>query len=141
MRHALAVLVGFAVALGLATPAAAGESYLGTIIVTDAGVVSNWFPTDGGAFYIAPQSLITIQPNANAYVCVDALTSTKAPTCSATIGVRIDANVAFPTSCQSSTGAVLMADGGTVSGCTVAVLPVTGATVNATVWQRRGNEN
>lgn len=141
MRHALAVLVGFAVALGLATPAAAGESYLGTITVADGGVNSNWTLLDGGAFYIAPQTLVTIQPSANAYVCVDALSSTRAPNCSATIGVRIDANVAFPTSCQSTTGQVLMPDAGLVQGCTIAVQPVTGASVTATVWQRRGNEN
>lgn len=140
MRHALAVLVGFAVALGLATPAAAGESFLGQITVADAGVNSNWTLVDGGAFYVAPQSLITVQPNANAYVCIDTLTATRAPTCTAITGVRVDANVAFPTSCQSTTGQVLMPDAGLVQGCTIAILPVTGATVSASVWQRRGNE-
>lgn len=140
LKHALAVLVGFCAALLLTVPQAhAAERYLGTIVVTDGGTVHNLFPLDGGAFFINPNELITIQPNANAYVCVGELTSTKAPTCSATLGVRVDANVAFPSSCPSGT-AVLMADGGFVNSCVVACLPVSGATVNCPVWSRKGNE-
>lgn len=140
MRHTLAVVSAVAAVVLLMRPAMAAEKYLGTVFVTDAGAVHNLFPTDGGAFYIAPNSLITVQPSANAYVCVDELTSAKAPTCSSTLGVLVSSGTAFPSSCASGTG-VLMADGGYVTSCIVSCIPSSGASVNCPVWQRKGNEN
>lgn len=139
MRHALSIVLGIAAALMLIRPAQAGEKYLGTIVVTDAGAVHNLFPTDGGAFYIAPNSLITVQPSANAYVCVDELTSAKAPTCSTTLGVLVASGTAFPSSCASATS-VQVADGGFVQSCTVTCVPASGASVSCPVWSRTGKE-
>ena len=141
MRHALQVLVAaFVAALMLIPSAEAAESYLGTVYSYDGGAVHNLFPTDGGAFFIPSKALVTIQPNANAYVCVDELTTAKAPTCSSVLGVKVSADTAFPSSCKSAQP-VVMADGGTVTGCVVTCAPVSGSSVNCTVWQRTGNEN
>lgn len=140
MKHVLAVVVCFAALMLLVVrPAQAAEKYVGTIVVTDAGAVHNLLPLDGGAFAIAPNSLVTIQPSANAYVCVDELTSTKAPTCSSSLGVLVSSGTAFPSSCASGTG-VLMADGGYVTSCIVTCIPASGASVNCPVWVRKGNE-
>lgn len=139
MRHALAVIACFVAVALLVRPAAAAEKYLGTVIVTDAGAVHNLFPTDGGAFSIAPNSLLTIQPNASAYVCVDELDATKSPVCTATNGVLVSSGTAFPSSCASGTG-VLMADGGFVTSCIVTCRPSSGASVNCPVWLRTGKE-
>jgi hypothetical protein len=96
-----------------------------------------------------------VQPSANAYVCIDALDKQDAglllsdagldqwvqyrrPSCTSANGVRIDANTLFPTSCGSAV-AVAMPDGGQTS-CTVACVPVSGASAACSVWSRRGNE-
>lgn len=146
------------VALAYVLPAEAGESYLGQIYNADAGsgttVVSNL--TTLTPFVIAPRSKVTVQPNANAYVCVDNLTKLdagvllsdgglnywqqlKVPTCTSTTGVRVDSNVAFPTSCSSTPNPV-MPDAGGVGSCTVSCVPVSGSTVTCTVWNRIGDE-
>lgn len=139
MKNALSVLVVVLLVGLLSVPVEAAEKYLGTVIVTDAGLSSNLLPTDGGSFAITPLSLITIQPNAAAYICVDELTSARAPTCSSSIGIKVAADTAFPSSCKP-TQPVFMADGGTVTGCVVVIQPVSGASVSASVWERKGNE-
>jgi hypothetical protein len=140
LRRILALCLAVFAASALVGPARAAEKYVGTIVVTDAGAVHNLFPTDGGAFYIAPNSLITVQPSVNAYICVDELTAAKAPTCSTTVGVLVPSGTAFPSSCASAT-AVQVADGGFVQSCTVTCLPASGASVNCPVWVRKGNES
>ena len=137
-KLALLGVLALSVAL-LAVPAGAAESYLGTIVVTDAGVVHNLLPLDGGAFAIPAMAKITVQPNAAAYLCVEQLTTTKAPTCSAVLGVKVAADVAFPTSCGPAHYS-LQADAGSVLGCVVAVMPVSGTSVTATVLSRKGDE-
>lgn len=141
MRHLVAVLCAVA-AFAALQPALANEQYLGTVIVQDAGTganaVHNLVPADGGAFLIAPRAKLSIQPSANAYVCVDSKSGTT-PTCDATRGPRVDANTLFPTSCSSSS-AVTMADGGAFTSCLVSCVPVSGAAVNCGVWQRIGDE-
>jgi hypothetical protein len=147
MRKVLLVvgLLAMPLALCLVPRAHAAEVYRGTIFIQDAGCVHNLFPTDAGAFYIAPNSLITVQPDQNAFICVDELSSTKAPTCSTTNvtgtarGVYVLANTAFPSSCKPAQPA-LMADGGMVVGCVVSVCASGVVTVNAPVWSRKGDE-
>ncbi len=123
----------------LVRPAFANEVKLGTIYVTDAGLSSNLLPMDGGAFAIQGLTLLTVQPDANAYVCVNAVTSTNRPTCSSDLGVTVASGVGFPTSCPPS-AKFIMADAGIVSGCVVVVQPVSGASVAAKVFSRLGNE-
>ena len=139
MKNALVVIaVGVVVALALRVEAA--EDYLGTIFTTDAGFTHNLFPTDGGAFAITPTALVTIQPTAAAYVCVDTISQpTHAPACTAANSVQVAANAAFPSSCKTAQN-VLMADGGMVTGCIIQCGPVSGTSVNCAVFQRKGNE-
>lgn len=134
------VLFAALCAVPLLVPKAdAAEKYLGTLFVTDAGAVHNYFPTDGGAFGIPGQTLLTVQPDVAAYVCVNEFGTTPAiPICTAARGVRVEANVGFPTSCPNSRQ-ILMADGGYVNGCVVGVRPVTGTTVTAPVWSRQAD--
>jgi hypothetical protein len=152
------LVAGVVLALVYVVPAEAGESYLGQVFNADAGtgvsVVSNL--TTATPFVVAPRSKVTVQPSANAFVCVDSLAKLDAgvllsdggvnfwaqyrvPTCTSTTGVRIDSNVAFPTSCSSSPNP-LMPDGGGVNSCTISCVPVSGSTVTCTVWQRIGDE-
>lgn len=147
------------VALAYVGSAEAGESYLGLVYNADAGtgvsVPSNL--TTATPFVVAPRSKLSIQPSANAYVCVDSLDKLDAglllsdgglnqwvqyrvPTCTSTTGVRVDSNVLFPTSCGASKNPI-MPDGGGVGSCTVACVPVSGSTVSCPVWQRIGDEN
>lgn len=143
MRNLIPFAVALLVVVGVcALPASAEESFRGTVIVTDAGCVHNLFPTDGGAFAIGVSALVTVQPDQNAYVCVDQVAAaTSLPNCTSTNGVRIDQNVAFPSSCNNQqVKPVRVEDGGLVSSCVVQVCPVSGASVNAKVWERQGNE-
>lgn len=158
MRHFLPLIAfSLAVAALVLVPqeAAAGESYLGTVVNTDAGTgVSNL--TTAAPFIAAPGNLLTVQPSANAYVCINATTTLDAglllpdgglnqwvqyrvPTCTSAIGVRIDANVAFPTSCGGG-AQVALTDGGTGTRCVVSCLPVSGASVSCPTWLRLGDE-
>lgn len=138
LRAAALSLCTFA-ALWVASTAHAAETYLGTVFVTDAGQSHNLLPEDGGSFYVPPLSYITVQPSAAAFVCVDQLDATGAPSCTSTNGLTVAQDVAFPSSCKPSQR-VLVADGGLVSSCVVTIRPVSGASVNAKVWQRMGNE-
>lgn len=135
----VAALLAVPVAL-VASTAEAAEKYLGTVIVTDAGMSNNYLPMDGGAFNIPGLTLLTVQPNAAAYVCVNEFAATGLPTCSATnpAGVKVTADQALPTSCPVARQ-ILMADGGYVTGCVVVVMPVSGTSVSAPVWSREGN--
>jgi hypothetical protein len=149
LRNALAAVATLAL-LGVfvAASARAEETYVGSIIVTDGGsganAVHNLLPSDGGAFYLAPNSLLTVQPNAAACVCVDQLAVSGAfrmPTCACTgagKGVKLAADTAFPTSCAPGTN-VMMPDGGQRA-CTVACVPASGASVTCDVYYRRGND-
>lgn len=143
MRNLFASLViaGAVLALSYASPAEGAESYLGTLYVTDAGFVHNQWPTDGGQFAIAPSSLLTIQPSANAYVCVDQKAAgTNSPSCTSSNGVLVSSGTAFPTSCAPPTNYQLP-DAGLVSGvCLAMCAPASGTSVNCVVWQRKGNE-
>lgn len=133
----ISALLAVPIAL-VAQRAEAAEKYLGSIIVTDAGTSHNYLPLDGGAFGIPGLTLLTVQPNAAAYVCVNALTTAGVPTCSSSVGVKVAADTAFPTSCPVSRQ-ILMADGGFVSGCVVTVAPVSGTSVTSPVWQRQAD--
>lgn len=140
MRPLLVTLATF-IAVASLTPALANEAYLGTIYVTDAGsgttAVHNLTAADGGAFLIASRSKLSIQPSANAFVCIDSKPA-GVPTCDSTRGTRIDANTLFPTSC-SSASSVALPDGG-VTSCLVSCVPVSGASVTCPVWSRIGDE-
>ena len=147
----LALLAGVAAA-GYALTAIAGEQYLGTIYVMDAGSVDNIFPRDGGAF--VARGKVSIQPDVNAYVCVDRRT------CTSGVGVYVPANQLFPTALLAPvqyrgwaltdggcTGLCdTLADGGTtpataITTGVVSVIPVTGVSATVKVFDRRGDEN
>lgn len=155
----LAALLAVPVVL-VARVAQAAEKHLGTIVNIDAGsglgAVNNLNTVQ--PFRINPLVLITIQPDVAAYVCVDQILNIDAgsilsdggagpwsqlriPVCQlpdgGSKGVRVEANSAFPSSCQSA-GALVMPDGGFTS-CAVSCVPITGTSVTCPVWQRQVN--
>ena len=156
MKNALSVIV-VCLLLVAVMRANAAEVYLGTVANADAGtgvnVPSNL--TTATPFTIPPNSLITVQPSAAAYVCVDFASQYDAgstlvdggpgpwsqylvPSCSSTLGVKVAADTAFPSACAPAR-ALQMPDGGVVS-CAVSCVPVTGASVSCPVWTRSGKE-
>lgn len=109
------------------TTQALSETPLGSIYVTDGGAAYNRTAhvIDGGTFAIPQGSKITVQCTAPVYVCTDNTT------CSSEKGIKIDTDVAFPTSVGPApeSGSAL-----------VSVRPVSGSTVICTVHRRTGNE-
>lgn len=159
MLSTLCLLGVFSIAL-LARRAEANEAFLGNVIVTDAGTgltaVNNL--TTATPFRIDPLTLVTVQPNVAAYVCVDQILNIDAgsllsdggagpwsqyriPVCNlpdgGAAGMRVEANTAFPSSCQSA-AALAMPDGGFTS-CAVSCVPVSGVSVTCPVWKRQAN--
>lgn len=133
-KHAVAALAAcLAVAVFLPRPARAGEVYLGTIAVTDAGSVNNG--TTATPFYVNPQALLTVQCDGGAYVITDT------PTVTAGRGILLSAGQAFPTS-NNGPHNLTYRDGG-VQGNQgiIAVRPVAGAAyVGCDAFSRKGNE-
>lgn len=111
----------------LAAPAFAGERLLGTI-VNAAGPAARNNATTAAPFVIPNRALISVQCDVDAYIATDTATATSAN------GVKVFANVLFPTSVGSS--------GATVSGTPTAVVSVLGSAAVATckVFERMGNE-
>ena len=113
----------------------AGEIYLGTIAVTDAGSTNNGLTAT--PFYINPQALLTIQCDAGAYVITDRVT---VGTADSGPGVLLNAGQAFPTS-NNGPHNLTQRDGGIQSNAgIVAVKPASGTTVGCDVSSRKGNE-
>ena len=137
-----------AAAIAVATVAYAGEKYLGVLIVTDAGTVSNRTTgyaayTAAGAFVVQPPAKISIQCDQDSFVGVDV------PGCDAGQCLKLLAGQLLPTSvdtARSLTGYVVNSDGGanlaiTYSGGWVASAPVTGNAVSVCkVFSRQGME-
>jgi len=157
LKNALAVILAFAFVALLSVPAEAAEKALGTIVNIDGGAsfgaVSNL--TTITPFTIGPTSLITVQPNAAAYICVDEFAQYDAgtslsdggvgpwvqyrvPYCNSTIGQKVAADTAWPSSCAPA-NVYRMPDGG-ITSCAVACVPVSGSSVSCLVQERRGNE-
>lgn len=169
MRRILLVTSLFALMAApfLATEALAYELPLGIIVVTDAGATSanqglnsTSNLTTATPFRIDALVPITVQPSVAAYVCVETVanydagillsdggtaswTQYKAPSCrqadGGSFGVRVEANVAFPSSCGESR-LLAMPDGG-FSSCVVSCVPVSGTSVSCPVSRRQANHS
>ena len=135
-KGALAILSA-AVAVFLLSPTAtqAGEFYLGTINVTDAGSVNNGLTAT--TFYINPQATLTIQCDAGAYVITDRIT---VGTADSGPGILLNAGQAFPTSINGPKNLPLRDAGVQANAGIVAVKPASGATVGCDVYSTKGNE-
>ncbi len=107
----------FAAAVCVATAAIAGEKYLGTITVSDAGTSTN--RTTGYRAYTTTESFVIAPPAKISIQCDnDAMIGTDVSGCDAGKCVRIGANQLFPTSVDTArnlTGCGWNSDGGT--GC------------------------
>ncbi len=149
-------LLGVSTVALLARPAEANEVPFGTIVTADGGTAQYATSNLNTAtpFRIPALSRITIQPNAAAYICVDDVRKYDAgstlsdggvgpwsqyvsPYCSSAVGVKVAADTAFPSSCQSAIN-LAMPDGG-FSSCTVSAVPVTGTALTTAVWVRQIN--
>lgn len=166
MRRILLVAVPFLVFSGLFVPAQLARAFelpLGVVINIDAGAGLN--PpsnlTTITPFRIDALVPITVQPTAAAYVCVETVanwdagtllsdggccsswTQYKTPSCrqldGGSFGVRVEANVAFPSSCGESR-VLAMADGG-FSSCVVSCVPVSGSSVSCYVSRRQASHS
>ena len=113
----------------------AGEIYLGTIAVTDAGSTNNGLTAT--PFYINPQALLTIQCDAGAYVITDRVT---VGTADSGPGVLLNAGQAFPTSINGPKNLTLRDAGVQANAGIVAVKPASGTTVGCDVYSTKGNE-
>ena len=113
----------------------AGELYLGTIAVTDAGSVNNG--QTATTFYINPQATLTIQCDAGAYVITDRIT---VGTADSGPGILLNAGQAFPTSINGPKNLPLRDAGVQANAGIVAVKPASGATVGCDVYSTKGNE-
>jgi len=172
MRAALGWF-GFVV-LVIGLRAMAGEAFIGSIVTpADGGWANNVSPQDGGgfdggAFWITPRSLVTVQCSSAAYVCVNSegcsgsAIGANALTGAGGIGrgVKLAADTAFPTSVGNaivlpgllladagcSGRCITLQDGGTypatTSSALVSVVPVSasGGSISCPVWVRTGNE-
>lgn len=132
MKRVVSLIIGLMVA-GAGT-AFAGEKFLGTIFVLDAGSVHSAFAEDGGGFNMHPRTKITVQCDANTYVCVDRLA------CTAATGVKVTIDQAFPTTTEGPQTVVNSVDAGVTRTSVVSVIPVTGATSTCRIWSRVGDE-
>jgi hypothetical protein len=149
---ALSVALCLAVSASPFATAFAGESLLGTIIVTDAGTSTNrttgWGAYAGtGSFVVKPLTKISIQCDQASLVLTD-VAGVDAGT-----GIRVAADQAFPTSVNTNknlTGYSFNSDGGvaaanrnavTYNGGWVAVAPITGNSISyCRVYSRKGDE-
>lgn len=111
----------------IATQALAGERLLGTITSAGADTTNG---TTASPFIVPTSALLTIQCDATAYVITDDATAV-----SSTRGVKITADLAFPTSVSSSITITVTSQKSAV----VRVISASG-TVNCRVYERRGNE-
>lgn len=119
-------------AIALAAPALAGETYRG-IIVSAAGADTTNAST-AAPFVVAANTKLTIVCTAAAFICVGPTTCT-ASLAGANPGVPVTANEKFPTSSQG------MVSGVQISGASTAVVRIVSTTaVNCVVWERRGDE-
>lgn len=109
----------------LALPAMAGERYLGTIVAAGADTTN---ATTAAPFVIPKKALLTVQCDATAYLALDTATAS-----SATVGVKLLVDVAWPTSVDGTSYYV------TVLSQQSAVVRIFG-TANCKVFERRGNE-
>lgn len=116
----------------LALPAFAGEQLLGTITSTGTSVTN---ATTALSFNIYPTAKLSLQCDAIVYVATDATTV------SSTTGVKLAADVLFPTAVAGWNVTVLPADGGTTArtSARVAVISASG-TANCKVFERSGKE-
>lgn len=122
------------ISLFLALPVLAGETYLGTIAATSGPTAKNNHGT-ATPFRIPQMAKVTVQCDATAYVATDTITATS------TNGVKVVADVAFPTSVGIRQDAP-SPDAGVSAITNSAVISVIGASgaVNCKVFERRGNE-
>lgn len=110
----------------------AGEQYLGTIAVTDAGSVNNG--TTATPFYVNPQALLTIQCDTAADVITDEVAV------DAGTGVYLGATYLFSTS-NNGPHNLTYRDGGTLGNQgIVAAKPNGSAATNCKVFTVKGNE-
>jgi len=110
----------------------AGEIYLGTIAVTDAGIVNNG--TTATTFYINPSAILTIQCDTAADVITDQ------PAVDAGTGVYLGANYLFATSINGPKNLTLRDAGIQSNAGIVAVAPNGSAATSCKVFSVRGNE-